>query len=141
MSRYVPDGISKLILRVLPQTTIDSNQLVRLRILASNGIFVQCGFPDSITARALYPIVVDAPTPSFVTYTTSGSISPSDSFYYYGSVGTGCSLNGHCSGHGKCDYCSNECVCDEGYGSSTDIQTTAGAAGKTCHESMYYITN
>lgn len=39
-------------------------------------------------------------------------------------IGTGCDHLNNCNGNGYCDYCSSSCVCNNGFGSTLDLNYT-----------------
>jgi hypothetical protein len=45
----------------------------------------------------------------------------SSTFNFVTAIGDGCSHLNHCNNHGKCDYCTSRCICDDGYGSPLDL--------------------
>lgn len=68
--------------------------------------------------------------------TRNGSIFANDShpFDLYTGVGSGCAALGKCSGHGRCDYCYEQCRCFEGWGADSDLLLTGASPSYDCSE-------
>jgi hypothetical protein len=52
--------------------------------------------------------------------------------YIYPGIGIGCKDLKFCSGNGVCDYCLEQCHCNDGFGSPTDVVTTGRDLDGTC---------
>jgi len=91
-------------------------------IYAENGLKVYCGLPS--------------PQPLFTFYTNatvavrgSDSRAPEAPVGFSPQIGSGCDNRAACTGHGTCDYCAEQCTCDNGWGSPTDTTDFNGLAG------------
>lgn len=137
---YNGDGISQIVISVLPNVVIPQLKNVRINFMESNGIYATCGFPSSVSHSSSYSVDVKTDIPTFSTFFTSGLSTLSsitDDFSYFPSVGPGCGVWNDCSGHGLCNFCSEECECVDGFGSNTDLLFAAKVASKRCNASTY----
>lgn len=95
----------------------------------SSGINAYCGFPSGTLINESYV----APTPPIVlSMNSTNSVwkrNPAFGNYTfaitnYPGIGLGCSGYKDCSGHGRCDYCRERCICIDGYASPHDLLIT-----------------
>lgn len=51
-------------------------------------------------------------------------------------MGTGCKNDNFCNGHGVCDWCSDKCICQEGFGSPVDTIMLGQNIRKDCSQKV-----
>lgn len=124
-------GHLKLIPRRESNITMFSSYI--LRVYSNNGIGAYCGFPSSEKTDG-YFLSNDV---FYITTNTSNITYPIATFP---GVGVGCSKFKSCSGHGRCDYCYEKCMCDDGYGSANDIVHIGRDLDGTCSHRKYAIS-
>uniref|UniRef100_A0A7S1UJF5 EGF-like domain-containing protein n=1 Tax=Phaeomonas parva TaxID=124430 RepID=A0A7S1UJF5_9STRA len=95
-------------LELVVDRAMAANTQLSIKIDADNGFMFHCGINEnegikiSVTDDALGALVTD----ELMDHTM---------------VGPACTNKGTCFGHGTCDACRDKCVCDDGYGSTSDV--------------------
>lgn len=136
--------------------TLSALSLVDITVSASNNIVAICGSPNSTVyfgnayqARTnLFAVLSSPKIPSISSRLilpdlslgafTSNSI-PFSSFPAIGSDSDPCaSFWNSCSGHGVCDYCTQKCICDQGWGYYPGYSLN-GLVSTTCAEGLQLL--
>lgn len=63
---------------------------------------------------------------------TAGDTSYREQFSHFPQIGEGCSNLDDCSGNGICDYCSQTCYCDVGFGNPDDFAQPGRDVSASC---------
>lgn len=118
--------------RLSPLSDIGANVVINVNITIENGLMAYCGFAGTL-ANSNTPLPYIPVTENFQISLGSGA---STSFDVFGWIGDGCTSDNSCSGHGVCDWCYNRCICQDGYGSSSDIIMIGKNIKKDCSEQV-----
>lgn len=154
ISSGIPFDTSELIVKLKDTVSFTNQTRLSISIYESNNIGVYCGMPSSDTyysaeyqSRLFTDAIETLPLMGSKTVESDGSLGaftsdfvPFRSFPTVGSDGFNCSYLNYCSGHGVCDYCNQQCVCDDGYGKASDLVPVGSAysfaalscAARTC---------
>jgi hypothetical protein len=127
-----PYNSSQLVLIKKSYFPLLSGQKIKLKIYSENGIKAYCGFP---AWDAKYDILSSNPMESFQLISNStGSLGTSTKVILpHPRMGLGCGLHSDCNERGTCDYCTETCSCNPGWGASTDIIMTGDSISKYCY--------
>ena len=135
-SNYSPYNSSKLIFVKKPYFAITTGEVIHIKIYASNGLMAYCGFP---AWDAKYDVRSTNPMESFQLISNRTGLASNKFTLQHPQMGLGCSLHGDCNGRGSCDFCTEKCTCDTGWGAPTDIITKGDVINKHCFQSKYFI--
>lgn len=119
-----PYNTSMITLVLREGQTVSKFEAIVLTIFAENGLRAYCGFPSDSSAIS-YTQIVPTIIASNVSTDRSGEMARDH-------MGSQCSLYSHCGTYGLCDYCTEKCHCNEGFGSSTDIIVKGGSISGNC---------
>ena len=122
---------AQLYLKIKTENKINylkGNEIISLHIYARNGIGVDCGFPSSFVYNNLSYRTDFIPF-TIAVNTTKNSTQNIPTF---SGIGNGCTQFNDCSGHGTCNYCTNQCTCMEGYGAINDVIMTGRDLSYDC---------
>ena len=117
---------SRIKLTPRESTAVPTYTEIQLKIYKGNGIGVICGFPSSDDYANAYKNTDDV---FQITSNVWAIIWPISTF---SSFGIGCSEYGKCNDHGRCDYCRQKCICDQGFGSDLDLMMAKTSIDATC---------
>lgn len=113
-----------------------------VNILPVNGLMAFCAAPPS----SLFSISDSVNMYPTFTYSYKKVIDGAEQLFSsslqlvdYGGVGSGCINQNNCSGHGVCDYCHQNCVCDSGWGSRTDLIVIGRNIKNSCKDRKFVI--
>mmetsp|Transcript_22493 Transcript_22493/g.32845 ORF Transcript_22493/g.32845 Transcript_22493/m.32845 type:complete len:454 (+) Transcript_22493:36-1397(+) len=138
-----PYSTSKLQIVKKPGVVIRSETHIHIKIYAENGIRAYCGFPahDTIynvpSARDMEVFQLSSNASVRMAYTSLGTVrNPTwDNVTVtlsHPQMGLGCKLYGDCYGRGVCDFCTENCICDEGWGAPTDVVMKGASLSGHC---------
>jgi hypothetical protein len=115
--------------------SLDSGEKIKLKIYSENGIKAYCGFP---AWDAKYDILSSNPMEAFQLISNStGSLGTVTTVTLpHPRMGLGCGLHSDCNERGTCDYCTERCSCNPGWGASTDLIMTGDSISKYCYHRL-----
>lgn len=107
-----PYNSSRILLRVEHYNRITIDDMITVNISIENNLKAYCGFPswESVTSSESLPDF----------YISSNNTSGSTPFEFP-QIGKGCTEWDNCNGNGRCDFCQERCICNEGHGSPAEI--------------------
>ncbi len=150
MAATRPFEDSKIILSVLPGIEVVAGSSISLYFDKYNGLKSFCGSPSSViyynssylSKYMLSYSRLTSPSVPFVSYEwTNGTRSSNLTLSYFSGFDEDFCLNilKNCSSHGICDYCQRKCICDEGYGRSSDVTVIGRGVSDICSSRMCFL--
>jgi hypothetical protein len=120
---------------------VPAESILDIIIYAENGLRAYCGFP---AYDAKYDVASTRPMERFVLASNTSSRAGRDEssgevtvLFNHPQMGLGCQMFGDCNSRGTCDFCKEQCVCDEGWGAPTDIVMAGHALSRHCFHSEW----
>ena len=144
---------SKLIVRIKKGAMLHSGRKLSIKVYPSNNIRLYCGAVSSATYRSdSYESRVSFASSAFTTAiptvltrfaledgVSGGDTSYHEEFSHFPQIGEGCANLDDCSGNGICDYCSQTCFCDMGFGNPADFAQRGRDVASSCATSKYTV--
>ena len=142
-----PYSQSSIIIRARSYVNIAANTSLSISIPNGNYISAYCSLPSSALYYNSSHLVnsVLVPNARYRYINDNNTFSPFSkpiAFSSFPAIGKGCAHLKNCSGHGTCNYCLSQCICDHGYGSLMDVTANGRDISNSCDTSKCtYIYN
>lgn len=125
-----PYNSSKFVFIKKSYFPVRAGDTINFKIYAENGIRAYCGFPAH---DAKYDILSSNPMESFQLISNRTGLATPKIMLPHPQMGLGCRLHGDCNERGICDYCTETCKCNPGWGADTDIIMNGDALSNYCY--------